>query len=161
MSQTPRRCGFAVFILLGMGVHSHAAQTRPTYPTAVGVEALGRAASYSFFVDRMLDEHLAAGVGYGGGPIPMVPVYANYYLSADQASLYLTAAASLVLDLDRVRGRVTSAGGWVVSDAVIPVVGLGYENRSDQGALFRVAGYGAYVGSTLKPWVGVCLGYAF
>ena len=161
MIQSWCRCGLAALILLGIGVQSHAAQTRPTYPTAVGVEALGRAASYSFFVDRMLDENLAAGVGYGGGPISMVPVYANYYLSAEQASLYLTAAASLVLDLDQVRGRVTSAGDWVVNDSVIPVVGLGYENRSDQGALFRVAGYGAYANATLKPWVGVSLGYAF
>ncbi len=137
------------------------AETRPTYPTVIGIEALGRAASYSFFVDRMLDENFAAGVGYGGGPVPMIPVYGNYYLGQAQGALYLTAAASLVLNLDDVRGKETSAGGWVISDNVIPIFGLGYENRSDQGYLFRATGYGAYVGSELKPWVGVSLGYGF
>jgi hypothetical protein len=138
-----------------------AAPTRATYPTILGVEALGRAASYSFFADRMLDDDLGAGVGFGGGPVPMVPVYANYYLGSEQGSLYLTAAVSLVLDLDSVRGRETSAGNWIISDNVIPVFGVGYENRSDQGYLFRATGYAAYVGSSLKPWVGVSFGYGF
>jgi hypothetical protein len=161
-----KQLGLIWGLLMGVGfawIGSPAlgAETRPTYPTVIGVEALGRAASYSFFVDRMLDETFAAGVGFGGGPVPMIPVYGNYYLAQSQGSLYLTAAASLVLNLDDVRGRETSAGGWVISDNVIPVFGLGYENRSDQGYLFRTTAYGAYVGSELKPWVGVSLGYGF
>lgn len=155
------RSVFLLFFLSGTLASAVAAPTRATFPTVLGAEALGRAASYSLFFDRMLDDDLGAGVGFGGGPVPMVPVYANYYLGSEQGSLYLTAAASLVLDLDSVRGRETSAGHWTISDNVIPVLGAGYENRSDQGYLFRATGYAAYVGSSLKPWLGVSFGYGF
>lgn len=153
---------FAIAVsALCIGLTAEAAPTRATYSTVAGIEALGKAASYHLFVDRMLDDDLAAGLGYGGGPIPMVPVYANYYLGSEQGSLYLTAAAALVLNASEVRGRTTSAGDWVITDTVIPEFGVGYENRSDQGFLFRATGYAAYVGSKFKPWAGVSLGYGF
>jgi hypothetical protein len=135
--------------------------TRPTFPSVIGVEALGRASSASVFFDRMLDEDFAAGFGFGGGPISMVPVYANYYFSREQGSFFGTAGVSLVLDLDSARGRKSAAAEWVVNESVLPVFGLGYENRSDQGYLFRATGYLAYADKTLKPWAGVSLGYAF
>ena len=152
---------FGSLVVLLCAIPTFAAPTRATYSTVLGIEALGKAASYNLFVDRMLDDDLAAGVGYGGGPVPMVPVYANYYLSSEQGSLYLTAAAALVLNADEVRGRTTSAGDWLITDTVIPELGVGYENRSDQGFLFRATGYAAYVGSKFKPWAGVSLGYGF
>ena len=138
-----------------------ASSTRPTYPTVIGFEALGRASSASIFFDRMFDENFAAGVGYGGGPISMVPVYANYYLSAEQGSLYVTGGVSLVLDLNSVRGKESPAAGWNVTESVIPVLGAGYENRSDQSFLFRATGYMAYTNKKFEPWGGVSLGYAF
>ena len=138
-----------------------AESTRPTYPSAIGVEALGRASSASVFFDRMLDENFAAGVAFGGGSISMVPLYANYYFSREQGSLYGTAGVSLVLDLDSARGQKSAAAEWVVNESVLPVFGLGYENRSDQGYLFRATGYLAYADTSLKPWAGVSLGYAF
>jgi hypothetical protein len=49
----------------------------------------------------------------------------------------------------------------VINESVLPVFGIGYENRSDQGFLFRATGYIAYADKTLKPWGGVSLGYAF
>lgn len=135
--------------------------TRPTYPTVVGIEALGRASSASVFFDRMLDDDFSAGFGFGGGPVSMVPVYANYYLAREQGALYLTGGVTLVLDLDGVRGREAPASGWVVSESVLPVAGVGYENRSDQGYLFRATGYVAYANQAFHPWGGVSLGYAF
>lgn len=152
---------FVLALALLTAAPAFGAPTRATYSTVMGVEALGKAASYNLFVDRMLDDDLAAGVGYGGGPVPMVPVYANYYLGSEQGSLYLTAAAALVLNADEVRGRTTSAGDWLITDTVIPEFGVGYENRSDQGFLFRATGYAAYVGSKFKPWAGVSFGYGF
>jgi hypothetical protein len=148
------------FLGLSVGI-ARAESTRPTYPSVVGIEALGRASSASIFFDRMLDEDFGAGVGFGGGSISMVPVYANYYFSKEQGSLYGTAGVSLVLDLDRARGQKSAAAEWQVNESVIPVLGLGYENRSDQGYLFRATGYVAYADKTLKPWGGVSLGYAF
>jgi hypothetical protein len=154
----------SVCALIGFGVagvSAHAAQTRPTYPGVIGIEALGRAASASVYFDRMLDADFAAGVGYGGGPVPMVPVYANYYLGSEQGSLFLTAGVSMVLNPNSARGKLTAAGDWKIQDNVIPQLGLGYENRSDQGYLFRGTGYAVYSGSQFKPWVGVSFGYAF
>ncbi len=140
---------------------ARAESTRPTHPTAIGIEALGRASSASLFFDRMLDENFSAGFGFGGGSISMVPVYANYYFSKEQGSLYGTAGVSLVLDLDGARGQKSAAADWVVNESVIPVLGIGYENRSDQGYLFRATGYVAYADKTFNPWGGVSLGYAF
>ena len=146
----------ALFVSVARAEH-----TRPTYPTVVGVEALGRASSASVFFDRMLSDDFGAGFGFGGGAISMVPVYGNYYFQSAQGSIFATAGVSLVLDLDRARGQQTASANWVVNESVIPLFGLGYENRSDQGYLFRATGYLAYANQTFKPWAGISLGYAF
>ncbi|MBU6374399.1 MAG: hypothetical protein KGQ59_00225 [Bdellovibrionales bacterium] len=141
--------------------NARAASTRPTYPTVIGVEGLGRASSASVFLDRMLDENFAAGVGFGGGPISIVPVYANYYLGGEQGSLYVTGGVSLVMNLSKVRQQESPGAGWKMTESVLPIFGAGYENRSDQGYLFRVTGYMAYADKKFEPWAGVSLGYAF
>ncbi|NDD91618.1 hypothetical protein EBZ37_05990 [bacterium] len=150
---------FALFVVSTLS--AQAASTRPTYPTVIGFEGLGRASSASVFFDRMFDENFAAGVGFGGGPVSMVPVYANYYLGAEQGSLYVTGGVSLVMNLNSVRGQESPAAGWTLTESVIPVLGAGYENRSDQGFLFRATGYMAYTNKKFEPWAGVSLGYAF
>jgi len=150
-----------VFGLVGMIGSALAESTRPTYPTVFGLEALGRASTGSVFFDRMLDENFAAGIGYGGGPISMLPVYGNYYLSSDQGSLYLTGGISAVLNYDSIKGRKTALGDWTVNQSVLPMFGLGYENRSDQGYLFRLTGYGIYAAKVFQFWGGLSLGFAF
>jgi hypothetical protein len=42
----------------------------------------------------------------------------------------------------------------------MPVFGVGYETRGDNGFLFRVTGY-AVAGKDLAPWVGFSFGYGF
>jgi hypothetical protein len=150
----------AVLALISASV-ARAESTRPTYPTVVGIEALGRASSASVFFDRMLDENFGAGFGFGGGSISMIPVYANYYFTNTQGALFATAGASLVLNPDNIDGRTSPAANWPIRESVLPVFGFGYENRSDQGYLFRATGYVAYADRDFHPWGGVSLGYAF
>ena len=147
--------------------------TRVTYPDAVSVELLGRNMLYGIQYDRVLNDDLAAGFGFGstatetavGGDTNqtafMVPAYINYYFSRDQGSLFATAGVSLVTNASRVKGYKSRTGDLEFpSDSVIPQFGLGYENRSDTGFLFRVTGYGL-VGKKVTPWGGFAFGFAF
>jgi len=61
---------------------------------------------------------------------------------------------------DSVSGAKTSIGGLTLSSSVVPGVGVGYENRSDAGYLFRVTGY-ALIGEKVIPWGGFSFGYSF
>ena len=146
---------------------ARAEHTRVTNPSAIGIEVLGRGVAYSLFFDRVLSDDLVAGIGYGSASMDvapnsaqLIPVYFNYYLARDQASLYLTAGATVVANSGDVKGDKTSIAGLEIKDGVIPTVGLGYENRSDAGYLFRIAGY-ALIGGSVKPWAGFSLGYSF
>ncbi len=146
---------------------AHAEHTRVTNPSAIGLEILGRGPAYSIFFDRVLSDDLVAGLGYGTASMDnvsataqMIPAYFNYYLARDQASLYLTGGVTVVANSGDVKGDKTSIAGLEIKDGVIPTVGLGYENRSDAGYLFRLAGY-ALIGGSVKPWVGLSFGYSF
>jgi hypothetical protein len=132
----------------------------------VGIEILGRGIAYSLFWDRVLSDELVAGIGIGGVGIEspsgtsstVVPVYFNYYFARQQGSLYATGGATLLTET--VRGGSTTIGGVPVGSPVLPTAGLGYENRSDAGYLFRAAAY-VFVGEKVVPWAGMTLGYSF
>ncbi|MEN9723064.1 MAG: hypothetical protein RJB38_1050 [Pseudomonadota bacterium] len=156
--------GFLLALGVFVAAHFETAQaesTRPTYPTVIGLEALGRAGSASLYFDRMLEERFSAGFGFGGGSVSMLPVYANYYFANEQGSLFLTGGLTLVLNRDQRAGEKIPGSSWRVNEGVLPHAGLGYENRSDQGMLFRATGYVFYADGALRPWGGVSFGLAF
>lgn len=146
---------------------AYAEHTRVTNPSAIGLEVLGRGIAYSIFFDRVVSDDLVAGIGYGSASMDVlsdsakfVPAYFNYYLARDQASLFITGGATIVTNADDVKGDKTNIGGLEIEDSIIPTFGLGYENRSDAGFMFRGGVYGL-VGGNVKPWAGLTLGYSF
>jgi hypothetical protein len=155
------------------GTSAFAEHTRVTNPNALSVEFLGRGLMYSVDFDRVVNDDIVAGVGIGStsmrnqdGTDPgvstlLIPVYASYYFMRDQGSLYLTVGADIVSNSSAVNGLKTTYGNMTMnSNAVLPTFGLGYENRSDAGFIFRIAAYGIYA-SSLNPWGGLTLGYCF
>lgn len=153
----------------GLGVLNvaRAEHTRVTNPSAFGLELLGRGIGYTIFFDRVLDDDLVAGIGYGTASVSgqatsarLIPAYFNYYLARQQGSLYVTAGATMVMNSGDVQGGSTSIGGITINSGVLPTFGVGYENRSDAGYLFRVAGYGM-IAESFSPWAGFSLGYSF
>lgn len=149
-----------------------APHTRVTYPTAFTAEILGRAGMWSVYFDQVLNDDISAGFGYGsvstelangqdGEDAQMIPFYFNYYLKREAGSLFATAGANVVLNKKDVRGNTaTTSDLEFKNSSVVPTVGFGYENRSDNGVLFRVAGYGL-IGKDIKPWLGFSFGLAF
>ena len=149
--------------------------TRVTYPNAVGIEVLGRTQLWSLFYDRVLSDDLSAGFGYGSAKLDtaagtdsglsanQVTVYGNYYLTRQAESVFLTGGANVVTNGSSVKslGLQTSPGAVKIkSSTVFPVLGVGFESRSDAGFLFRAAGY-AIVSGDIHPWVGFSFGLAF
>ncbi len=147
--------------------------TRVTNPNVVGVEVLGQGLLGSFFFDRVLTDDLAAGVGVGqvstrtasgadaNQKLTLVPVHVNYYFMRQAGSLYVTAGATILTSSDDINGKKAATSAVKFSSSpVLPVFGLGYENRSDAGFLFRATGYGI-VGDNVSAWVGFSFGYAF
>lgn len=151
---------------------SFAENTRATYPNAAVLEVGGRGIFYSLGFDRVLNDHLAAGIGLGfiptelpdhsaGSTVTEIPVYVNFYFSEAAGSLFLTAGATLIPNYSTVNGLSTSLGGLTYSSNPLQVTGgLGYEYRSDTGFLFRITGYAIYAKSWI-PWGGFSLGYSF
>ncbi|MCC7440229.1 MAG: hypothetical protein IT285_01265 [Bdellovibrionales bacterium] len=148
-----------------------AEHTRVTNPNTLGVEGLGKAALYSVFFDRVLNDDLAAGVGFGTVTLSygstdisstIIPMYVNYYFTQDGGSLFLTAGADIVMMDGEASGDAESSlGGFSFSESgVMPVAGLGYESRGDSGFLFRVTGY-ALFSTKVYPWIGFSFGYSF
>jgi hypothetical protein len=143
-----------------------APNTRATYPSAFSVELLGRGMLYSINFDQVVDEDVAAGFGFGSvgtetGPnAVMVPAYMNYYFQPTANSLYATAGVNLVINSNNVEDLQASTGGIVFPrSTVMPQFGLGYENRGDNGFLFRVAAYGI-LAKEIRGWMGFTFGFA-
>lgn len=147
--------------------------TRATSPNVFGAELGGRGLFFSGFYDRMLDDDLAAGFGLGATATQqqdtgldanqnanLLTAYANYYFTETQGSLYATAGATGVLNSGSVSGTKSTAGGLNLNNSVLPMFGIGYENRSEMGFLFRVTGY-VLISTNVKPWAGLSFGYAF
>jgi len=168
-----RKISVALF-LVSMAFSARAEHTRVTHPNVLGVEMLGRAGLFSVQYDRVMNDDMAAGFGYGtvglkdrtsgadiGQSVKLVPVYFNYYFKQDQGSLYGTGGATIILDSNDAAGRTSKTGSIDFgSGAVLPVVGFGYENRGDSGFLFRVTGYATFADKVI-PWVGFTFGHAF
>lgn len=163
---------FAALLFLA-STQAFAEHTRVTNPNAVTVEFLGRGLMYSVDFDRVVSDDIVAGVGIGStsmrnqdGTDPgvstlLMPVYASYYFVRDQGSLYVTAGADIVGNSSSANGLKSTFGNMTFnSNAVLPTFGVGYENRSDAGFIFRAAAYGIYA-SSLYPWAGLTLGYCF
>lgn len=148
--------------------------TRPTYPSVIGVEALGRASSYSIFFERSLRDDLAVGVGFGTAAVKdtttnadrnsnavIIPMYVNYYFMKQAGSPFLTGGLNLFPNSSSLKNSTAKLSDFELPDAVIyPVLGAGYEYRTDTQFLVRVTGY-LLLGSSVQPWVGMAVGYAF
>jgi len=162
--------------LLSIVVLTESAQaaehTRVTYPSAIGVEVLGRAGLWSVFFDQVVSDELSVGVGYGGVPLQtladadlgtsakLLPVYGNYYFTRQAGSLFGTAGIDVVFNsADTRNAKANPSGAEFGTQSILPSIGLGYENRTDTGFLFRLTGY-ALIGHKVSPWVGVSFGYA-
>jgi len=166
-------CGISILVLPMSGTSFADEATRLTNPNAVSVEGLGRGLLYSIDFDRVLNDDMAAGFGFGtsGTQNPdsssssqtatLFPVYINYYFMRDQGSLYVTAGAAIVTNYTSLSGLKASVGGLKFPNSVLlPEFGAGYESRGDSGFLFRVTAYGI-VGQNVIPWVGFAFGFAF
>ena len=147
--------------------------TRATSPNVIGAELGGRGLFFSGFYDRMLDDDLAAGFGFGATGTQfrdtgldanqnanLITAYANYYFTQTQGSLYASAGAAGVLNSGSVTLTKATASGVSLQNAVIPILGVGYENRNEMGFIFRIAGY-VLISTNIKPWAGLSFGYAF
>lgn len=148
--------------------------TRVTNPSAVSLEVLGRAMLYSVNFDQAVNDDIVVGGGFGsvstqvhntsidtGQTASFVPVYMNYYFMRQAGSPFVTGGATLILNYSAVKYADTSTGGLQIpSSSVMPTFGAGYENRGDNGFLFRVTGY-LIAGKSLAPWVGFSFGYGF
>lgn len=153
---------------------AEAANTRVTYPSVVSLEVLGRTTLYTIGFDQVVNENIAVGAGFGSvsanfagtdidasRTISMVPVYMNYYFMKEQGTLFATAGATLITNHSKVKGLESTTGNMIVpSSNVMPTVGVGYENRGDNGFLFRVTAYGI-MAKKFTPWMGFSFGYGF
>lgn len=173
---------FVAFITLLFGSASASAavggplsaHTRVTNPSAVYVEMLGRAMLYSFGFDQVVNDDIAVGVGLGtvstnfhdtdrdtGETATFIPAYMNYYFQQKAGSPFVTGGVTMILNHASTKGTDTSTGSLQIpSSSVMPTFGGGYENRGDNGFLFRVTGY-LIAGKTLTPWIGFTFGYGF
>lgn len=162
-----------VLLALATTTAARAEDTRMTYPNVVGIEAFGRGLLFGVTYDRVVNDDIVAGVAYGsaslndvngvdtGRKTGLIPVYMNYYFTREGGSLFGTIGATLVTDSTAANGNVANVGGVKFSSsAVLPTIGLGFEERSDTGFLFRVAAYGIF-GKSYAPWFGFTFGYAF
>ncbi len=148
--------------------------SRVTYPSAVSLEVLGRSMLYSVNFDQVLNDNIAAGVGFGsvsmqvhntdidaGKTATFIPAYMNYYFNKAANSPFVTGGVTLILNHSSIKGLDTSTGGLQIpTSSVMPTFGAGYESRSDTGFLFRVTGY-LIAGKDLTPWLGFSFGYGF
>lgn len=150
-----------------------AEHTRVTNPNCLSVEVFGKAMLYSFQFDRMLNDDLAAGVGFGNSPVEfpggisanrnatLIPIFASYYFIRDQGSPFVMMGASIVTNVSDVKSLQSNPGRITFSSsAALPTFGAGYENRSDTGFTFRISVYGL-VAEQFKFWFGPTLGYSF
>lgn len=156
------------------GGNAQAAHTRVTYPSAVSVEMLGRAMLYSVNFDQVLNDDIAVGFGLGSAATmtrvteldtdtaaTFLPAYMNYYFMKEAGSPFITAGMTLITNHSSVKNFETKTGNLEIpSSNVMPTFGGGYENRGDNGFLFRGAVYFA-AGRKLTPWLGFSIGYGF
>lgn len=152
---------------------SFAANVRVTNPSAVSVEVLGRGFLYSVGFDQVMSEDFAAGASIGrtplnttggvdtGSAVTVLPLYFNYYFMREQGSLFATGGLTIITDANTAKGKVSSSGSVEFnSNVFVPNVGVGYENRAENGFMFRIAGY-VMSAAKIYPWVGVTFGYSF
>lgn len=173
--KTFRKAFFTALMSVGFVLSSNAwaEHTRVTNPNMLGIEVFGRGLLWGFVFDRVLNDDMSAGIGFGstgtktladadtGKSATMIPVFVNYYFTRDQGSVFATAGATLVSNSSDVRGFKSSVGNVEFSSSAVQATfGAGYENRSDNGFLFRVTGYGI-AANKIAPWFGFTFGYAF
>lgn len=148
--------------------------TRMSFPGTVNLEVLGRGLMGSVNYDYAVSEDLVVGAGYAMAPTNfqrtstsadklalLVPIYMNYYLAREGRSFYGTVGVNLVANPNEVRNLESMQGGLeFAAHSIVPNFGVGYESRSDNGFLFRVAGYGLFA-DNFAPWFGFNFGFAF
>lgn len=136
---------------------------------AVSLEVGGRAGSYSVNYDRVLEDHLSAGLGVSTFSISdngganssstqqiALPIYINAYSGWAQHRGYLTAGTNLSSTSYRPSGYGFSPSSGA---GVYAILGAGYEYRGTKALLFRVAAYS--LANRFSVWLGGSLGYSF
>ena len=115
------------FFLVLLWVSSVSAQasehTRVTYPSAIGVEVLGRGGLWSVYFDQVVSDDLAVGVCYGGVPLQnlagadlntsakLLPVYGNYYFTRQAGSFFGTAGIDVIFNSNDTRNAKANPSG--------------------------------------------------
>jgi hypothetical protein len=159
-------------LCFGTVTAAFADDARPVNPNAVSIELLGKGFLYTLNYDRALTEDVFAGIGFGSVGLnnalgnssnvtaDMFPVYVGYYFVREHGTPFVEVGASAITS-NNVKGLVSDLGNMTFSSSqILPFAGLGYEERTDFGFLFRVTGY-AMCGQNVKPWFGATFGYAF
>ncbi|MEK6579546.1 MAG: hypothetical protein AABZ55_10005 [Bdellovibrionota bacterium] len=154
-------------------IQAFAEHTRVTNPNSLAIEVMGRGLFWGLQFDRVVSDDLVAGVEWGGTPTKdllgndmnitarVFSAYANYYFTRDQGSLFATGGVTLISNTNSVNGLTANVSGVkFTSTGMMPSFGVGYENRSDAGFIFRATGYG-FVLNKIYPWAGMTLGVSF
>jgi len=164
MSHTTRVEPTRTAILLALGLMLLSAQIAPAagvreiHPNLIGGEVLGRGFAVTANYERFLSNHFGLGagfmmIGYSGGVVGVVPLYASY-LSGNNHSLYLGAGACFVSEGGSVEDYEDT---WVLQGSI------GYHFQSSSGFFVRPiftlnqeTGQGEFL-----IWPGVTIGGSF
>lgn len=165
--------GSTLFLFVLIATPARAEHTRVTNPNSFAIEVMGRGLFWGLQFDRVIADDIAAGLEWGGTPTKdsvgndmnitarAFSAYANYYLTRDQGSLFATGGATLITNNNNVKGLTANISGVLfTSTGMMPNFGVGYENRSDAGFIFRATAY-AMILDKLYPWAGMTLGVSF
>ncbi len=147
-------------------------------PNALSIELAGRGILYSLNYDRSLGSTVSLGAGFSaisaGAQVAMVdvkitvltfPVFVNFYPIGNNHRPFLTGGITFVSlsidgDLNEVDENLPTIKNGARGFFPLPILGAGYEYKSDGGFLFRLSPYVTYL-ENVQLWGGLTLGGTF
>ena len=132
--------------------------------SALTAELLGRGLLYTVNYDYNFIPNLAAGIGAGyisttrnrvEASATLVPIYANAYLLTGKHRPFLTAGVTLI------SAKLSDDNETLQGNGNITTLGGGYELRTENGFLMRIAGYSVRSESQTMFWPGISFGGNF
>jgi hypothetical protein len=135
-------------------------------PNTFSLELFGRALAYSVNLEHAFTERFSIGVGYSSwestdwwdnydATITVVPVYFSFYFSREPDRGFLSVGVDWIRNSEPGYDRDPFSNNGTAA-----TIGIGYESRSNDGFLFRLAAY-AIVGRTTDLSPGISVGYSF